>query len=492
MSLNAAIKFRFLYQQLTRKEKKNWLYKSLKTNENIIVNSLFAHIVNESSTNEQSDGYIINDTISNIIRNRKKKHEQTMNISSQLSEISPELIGHISSFLTQFDYIAFRCTNRSIYLGCNTSNALQKLDLCEISDYSNVDLKLFPKVKHLKVKLCKFDKLSHSNNLNELQSITLDATGTFTGIYSTGTFTGNIDSFMASTLINFESVTTLTCSGFSHFSDNFQQLLQKFPNLQYLYLHNHSINIIDVTQLFPNLKGLRLDGSHLDLNRALIHTYGHKLDYLFFAEYSQYKIDYDFSSITFNKLEQLQMIDPTMNSIDDILMSAKNLKQIRIAQTSDTTLTTKDTINAWTKLIASNLSLEYLETFSKDSKSMKYALKGIENGLFQTRNRKRHQITIQIATYVENVCAFEEDVVSNICKTIGWLEASKMTNFMIVLKSYKLSIKAHEYVMTELRNCSSKIRIYTYGQSLSVFVITNKGCKINGFEASWKINMIDF
>eukprot|EP01084_Bolivina_argentea_P130647 230625_1 len=132
MSLKTAINFRFLINQLTQTETHQFINELL--DPNIIITALFNHIL-EESTHKQFNGDHINDIISNIILSRKKKPKPTIPIQTiQLNQLPKRLIGVISSFITQKDYIHFSQNNRWIYLGCNTPNLLQELNLIKITN----------------------------------------------------------------------------------------------------------------------------------------------------------------------------------------------------------------------------------------------------------------------------------------------------------------------------------------------------------------------
>ncbi len=86
----------------------------------------------------------------NILRNNESDN-------IKLDSIPKSLIGVIASFLNQKNYINFSKCNRYIYLGCNTPNLMQELNLYEIN--ASVNLCLYPSIKHFKLNFNKVSKL---------------------------------------------------------------------------------------------------------------------------------------------------------------------------------------------------------------------------------------------------------------------------------------------------------------------------------------------
>eukprot|EP01083_Nonionella_stella_P159720 521359_1 len=133
MSLTKAIKFQYLFSQLTHEECVGFLSKLVDSHMNIIVRSLFHHFVkaNQNQINQLSS---FNESLSNIIQSRKEKPKAISPRNMKLSQLPRAIIGHTASFLGQWGYIDFSMSNRSIYLGCNSPNLLQALHLSDIAD----------------------------------------------------------------------------------------------------------------------------------------------------------------------------------------------------------------------------------------------------------------------------------------------------------------------------------------------------------------------
>eukprot|EP01084_Bolivina_argentea_P094621 170112_1 len=485
MSLTKAIKFQYLFNQLTQTEKHQFVDK-LSCDNDIIAKSLFYYIVN-ASLNQQCDSDTINNTISNIIRSRKKNPYSIQAQNVTINDLPQRLIGVISSFLTQQNYINFSYTNRFNYLGCNTPNLLQELNLIKYNNlnYSAINLQLFPSIQDLRIKLPKFnelfpsvDNVSHTV-MNELHTIEL---------HGDNKLDMNIDDFLT-TKCNFNNITLLALLHLGHYengnfsSNTFIKLLKAFPNTQYLYFRNVNVDIdnfdmnFNIKQLYPEIKGLKLNGNYDDFNRWLMHTYGSNLEYLFLSENDDF--DFNLQVINFHKLEQLRMIDPTIKTLNDILKTASNLKQIQIQLTHETTLTDKEKKEIMTKFIVSNKSLEYIKVLDR-SKSIQHSLEGIKDGLFRTKTWKRNAMTIKV--WIACDIEFEpKHLMKNVCKMISLLESSEIKDFRFILTFDKLNTNINT---EDLKSLSTNITMYKYNKKI---VINNKQCKINGHGKLWKI-----
>eukprot|EP01084_Bolivina_argentea_P113477 202222_1 len=131
MSLCKGIKCRHLSSQLTKTERKQFLNELSNGINNIINKALFEFCIKSSNNSSVNT---INNLLTKIIRSRKKKPKRITTENIKLDIIPRQLIGHISSFLYQYDYINFSKTNRFIFLGCNTPNLLQELNLISIQN----------------------------------------------------------------------------------------------------------------------------------------------------------------------------------------------------------------------------------------------------------------------------------------------------------------------------------------------------------------------
>eukprot|EP01083_Nonionella_stella_P099493 279750_1 len=147
MALCKAVQFRFLHAQLTKPERSQFLCTLQNINVDIIASALF-HCIMHGSPNNQPNSYAhyriststslqvhyfitdaveMNTLMSNIILSREKEKEQNKTVvgltdspNIKLDCMPKRLVGEISSFLSQSDYINLSKTNRFIYMGCNS------------------------------------------------------------------------------------------------------------------------------------------------------------------------------------------------------------------------------------------------------------------------------------------------------------------------------------------------------------------------------------
>ena len=141
MSLKDPIKFRYLLNQLTNEEMTTFLLLLVNKSRDVIIASLFGHFVDSPQEAKH-----FNDIISKIIRKRKPKSislDKPIN-KHKLDTIPSHLIGHTASYAEQQDYVNLSLVNRSVYLGCNSPNMLQEINLSvssiTCSHYSTIDL----------------------------------------------------------------------------------------------------------------------------------------------------------------------------------------------------------------------------------------------------------------------------------------------------------------------------------------------------------------
>eukprot|EP01083_Nonionella_stella_P143981 448584_1 len=148
-----------------------------------------------ASSNNQSDADEMNNIMSNIILSQKKEQKQNIAVFDdspiiKLDRIPKRLVGEISSFLSQSDYINLSKTNRFIFTGCNSPNQLQTLQLIKINNYSGINLELYSSVRQLSLNMSIFNQLmphiTRPSVLNQLESLLLS--GAFQSDYDIDMF----------------------------------------------------------------------------------------------------------------------------------------------------------------------------------------------------------------------------------------------------------------------------------------------------------------
>eukprot|EP01083_Nonionella_stella_P285395 971394_1 len=334
MSLTKAIKFQHLISQLTHEECVGFLSKLVDSHMNIIVRSLFHHFV-KANQNQINQLNSFNESLSNIIQSRKEKPKTISPRNMKLSQLPRAIIGHTASFLDQWDYLDFSMSNRCIYLGCNSPNLLYELNVEQITDYSSINLQSFTSVKTLHIDPSKAIEPQDSPIFNQITTLRLDANEQ----------RGWIEQFLNQKIIHHDTVTVLCCEQFGDVGDDldiktneFLKLLASFPNLNHIKMSNvflaDDITAQDIATVCPNIIGLGVNGGCGQLNNDLITLFARKLKYLSCTEIDETD-EMDFDTVSFDTLEELQMITPRNRSLNSIINSASNLKKIFIMSRSE-------------------------------------------------------------------------------------------------------------------------------------------------------------
>lgn len=165
MSLPDSVTFLILIEQLTAAERRNFIQNLLDTNIDLLTKALFSYFKpgNTHNVSKQNLNQNLNQEISQIIRNRKQKIAciKTKNID----QFTDALIGKIASYLSPKDYGYFSMTNRSIFVGCNNPNTLQKIKFCR----SIRHIIFFPVLHTLKTLF--LDSMSDFSNKHDLNKL---------------------------------------------------------------------------------------------------------------------------------------------------------------------------------------------------------------------------------------------------------------------------------------------------------------------------------
>ena len=268
MSLKDPIKFRLLIDQLTKQEEHQFFLQLLNESKNIIITSLFEHFVKNIGKTQH-----FNNMISTIIRKRKPNTEsqQVQDANNKLDTIPTSLIGYMASFLKQPEYIDLSKVNRSVYLGCNSPNMLQELDL-SVDLYDKFRWNLCPSIKSLIFPVPDFEDISIPKItpiFNRLEYLFLGANDEKT-----------MQQFMDNNFINFQNVTKLTCGSVDEriSASIFTKWLSQFPKLKHLKLYGSNIEF-DINTMSQILSGLTIlsliDMDHAKV-RDLVNRFGDK------------------------------------------------------------------------------------------------------------------------------------------------------------------------------------------------------------------------
>eukprot|EP01083_Nonionella_stella_P064102 166793_1 len=404
MSLTKVIRFRHLMSQLTHEERVRFLSKLLDSHDHlhILLESLF-RFMNLMSTNDVDS---FTKSLSDIIQSRTEKPIAISSTNIQLHQFPRAIIGHTASFLEQREYVAFNLSNRSIYLGCNLPNQLQKLDLLHFNRYQSIDVTSFPSAKTLAI-YPPIDFKATKRRPLEVTTLILDARKTI----------GWSHRFLNQNIVHCSGVTTLECVHFGSVEGTvcrmtrnvFLNLLTRFPNLRHLKLTGVSltsdITANDIASLCPNLIGLYVNGGGRRLYNDLITLFARKLKHLAFIQHTSYHT-FTFDRVSFGKLEELSIVNPDSASFDVVLKTASHLKKISLIDLDKRcgnfgSMFNTDIKKRITKMLV-QCPIQSMYFLVKSS-GVESIMKGIESGIgrvFKTRAQRQHRKEMRIRIHV--------------------------------------------------------------------------------------------
>merc|ERR1712228_191758 len=400
----------------------------------------------------------------------------------KLDCIPRQLIGATASFLQQKDYIHLSKTNRSVFLGCNTPNLMQELNLLKIADYSSIDLALYSSVKTLKLKFSKFNEMKFPENessvMNQLESITLDGENK-NDI--------DIDPFMINNQLNVQNVTRLELCNFGLplagrriDIDKLYRLLSKFPNIYDLSMYgvatNADVDSGKVCALCPGLTSLTLCLRPTNSTISLINAFGHQLRDIT-MDCALIEFDDDFSKVNFGNLNNLKIASPSSPIYNDILNTAVDLKSIKIIMLSGQNETNQLLIKCITTC-KSLQSIKFIDYRKFNDKSLESVLTEIEKGLFETKSLKRKQMRLKIKIKCDATFKLS-DFAFRFGNIIHWMRISVIKDFMLILHLSGLSNDVdRSQIRKELSTASTGTKVWSQS---NVFFVSNKNCNLSHF-----------
>eukprot|EP01083_Nonionella_stella_P259056 884813_1 len=479
MSVVKAIKFRQLIVQLTNEECLGFLSKLLNSHMDTIITSLFEHFVNQCKTNQIDELDTFNESLSDIIQSRKEKSKAVSVINIKLNQLPTALIGHTASFLDLWDYDVFSLSCRSVYLGCQSPNMLQELDLLNM-DHSSINIALFPSVKTLIIepeKAIEVHSWSFDSPIfNHVATVHLHAHHT----------QGWVERFLNQNILNWTTVTTLnlSCTRSEMDRNEFLNLLSKCPNLKRLGLNidDDTANLNDATakeiaKKCPKIVGLYLTNCDDQFCEELISLFGSKLKYVSLPLRSN---QFDFKKIAFDKLEEVEMTHCATQSLNAVLKAASSLKKISIGTSGWSNLDHDTNImldigNATMKLIAECPRLTYLR-LKVNHNEFGSMMKGIECGLLKIKRQRRLELKVHISIQSWSSDAKTDDFTLYVGRLVNALESSAIDDFMFIGECYRMN-----EIFKDLCNVSLHTQVI---QRKNKFIIANSNCKINGFRDS--------
>ena len=512
MLLTKAIRFRSLTEDLTPKERTEFINNVSSSNEPLIIKALFHHFIQESP-GIQKEVDSMNAQLSGIIETRERTSSQKTAFLFTLADVSNAIIGNIASYLTQNDYFRFSRTSRPLYLACNTPNMLREIRVRNV--HACTDLSLFLGAKKIILSVDQswgsnvFEKVMESiKDISELNTLTLLKSDPIDQIAI------NTLELYSSNNILVNKIEVLTMSGYSQyqwdsttFPKRLMKSLMKFKNVRFLdfsFPHEHQYGdaqLKAMAKAFSNLKGLRMNMDFSGITKYLLRTTGEYLEFLSIIEPNceEWEDNDEMKDVLkvvdFGNLKEFEWVSAITDApLGAILKTAKNLRKFRFA-------TEMDEVNAQVKaqdirnLLTKCPSLQYLgldliaSTPDDENEDYKVCdiLDAIDGGLFDTRNRKRDSLKIQIKGWVMGSEA--DECIRRLDQIISSLALSDVQDFMIMI-DFEEGVFTEEgrwehsrFVDPEMfRRRIAGVRVF---KRKNMMMITNDDCRICGYSESW-------
>eukprot|EP01083_Nonionella_stella_P090395 252551_1 len=481
MPLNQAIEFQHLISQLTDLERIQFLSTLIHSHVDTVLSSLFQHLVNPNQINKVNE---FNQSISAIIQSRKEKPKPLCMRNIKLQQFPRAIIGYTASFLNQWDYIHFSVSmrNRSIYLGCNTPNSLQELELrnARSVDYSHIRLNAFPSTITLGIDPIKANDLELFGEpvFPKVNTLRLNAHGGSSWVQD----------FLDMNIVNYDTVTRLECHEFGSEGPEMEldvllNLLKQFPNLKHLALDTVYLeepdtedDIATLCDLCPDIIGLHLNDICFEIN-DLIPRLSPKLKYLTLYDLRNLV---NLHTATFDELEEVCITMPTHQNVINVLKSSLHLKKICLMGLDF--FMNPEQIKDTMKNVMQCPHVTCMQ-FEIRHKNFICMMEGIDDGLYVIEAKQRKELKIEI--FILNSATNDgghttERFVLAVERVVKQLEMSAIKDFMFVFQ-FIGKYEQMKAVFRHLRDASSVSGSTETFELEDKFAIYNKNCRINGF-----------
>ena len=381
--------------------------------------------------------------VSQIIQERDSDEETKNAESTGITDLPSCLVGEIASNLAPMEYIGFSKTNRKIFVDSNTPNRLISIGLEQSDDYSGLRLHHYPQIEYFGFQLSRITELHQINGQifsgnNQIQRIDValdDAKDSDIGIWF------NEQSRCFSLLSTLRLNYFVQNEQYRLQPIQFMKLLDKFRNLQSLYLGNveivGAINENQLQTLCPLVSELYLVNSYPI--GPLLRSWGGNINILSFEPL--YTIDandedvYHIPDCHLSALKRLHFAFLNYNESVALLNISKNASEISLVPNLCSSQEVESLIN---RCIA-RPKLEYLRVVSVWSVDHLQPLcKVIECGLNDTKDLEREWLEIAIVCEVETVSIIQSnaDLPFTECITdiVKSFDDSKLKEWMFIVE----------------------------------------------------------
>mmetsp|Transcript_68794 Transcript_68794/g.109220 ORF Transcript_68794/g.109220 Transcript_68794/m.109220 type:complete len:511 (+) Transcript_68794:59-1591(+) len=499
-ALPDAIRFRALAKDLNSKEFEKYLKLLVSVcGRDELLRVLFADFA-KSANNEMVHKSI--DIIDELIKSRRKstRNSRTATTKQSIDQLLPSaVIGKISSYLQFTDNVSFSRANRDIYIGCNTPNKLQQLDLTHFDidtyDYCSIPpLIKYPDIKRLEISINKFKELKWPKPaagqfaFNQLEELSLDAEEDVDI---------DLENFRIDDIVNGAAIKRLKLvnfdSGAEMFAvDVFFGILRKFPNLEYLELMHAFTEEMTVNEkstlqrLLPKLKGVVFNGC--------TEQNAHHFLQMFASNLVSISLNLDtIPMVSFDAMQEVCLYEAAGSHIAAILRATSNLKRFRlcdIEHCDEAVLTSAEFVAVLKDVLCTQHALEYLDVDGYPLSYFNDVCNGVESGLYRARKtRKSQSLNVRIALRMETDALDQASLILLPLLRIANQMRSMTQDFIVQLEICK-GVKVKFDVDDWNRECDALQQYdlsmwkWNDGKTFCV-VLSNHQCKLSGKYASW-------
>eukprot|EP01083_Nonionella_stella_P110013 321588_1 len=438
MSLKQAVRFLNLSSQLNTEEKHSFLLKLVQDEPALLIESMFNHFKSESTDHALTVN--INNTISSILISREDSKEVKPENASKalhkptLDTMPPSLISKTASYLGQTEYAKLSQVCRQLFIGCHSPNSLQSIyfDAEGNNNHFPFNCALYSSVKSLHFDFSQYKyrlvQINHLSFLDQLEQITLS------GNYTPDQFCIDDLEYYLPVCKNVQKLEMEYWSKPMHVSNSqFKAILSKFPNVQYLELNSVcDVEFSVVQSLFPGLKGLDVSrGLDDDVAKYhhLVHHFGDQLECL-----SLDGIELNARGVHFGKVQELRLRHINTTSINNIIKTATNVKNINLSllSTAESGFLSNRHRDAVSNIFTSCSLLEYISIYDIDTETMLSLLRGVEMGLKQTKDRHRNDLKIRIEMRGYNPSPNPYTLYKSVAAIVKQITSSDIDNYMFI------------------------------------------------------------
>ena len=366
-------------------------------------------------------------------------------MDNSFDRMASSLIGHTASFLDQYSFSRLSVANRACYLGCQSPNTLQELDLFKMCNEcaSSMNLLAFSSVKCITLSPIDFT-----------QQFVIESLKKYFPRLNKLIFVGAINAeaiskFIQKSGIDFKNITNLTCHEIYGSDNTLSNLLSQFCNLKSLFL-SESCAPIDVQHLQGVLRNVTSLGLFHDAcpeyARGILASVASQLTYFYHGFDGV-----DMSQISFQSLKRL-LIDvynrDTLIKLIGLVPKAKQLEILDIAWGAEVDLIPTDTDGeAFEKVLSGCQKLKYLRIQFDNQTCVSMVMTAIENALLDDRQSDKESFKLRVQG------CDEKKIVKHIVKIVMLLKISKVKQFAVIVEDFadeQEAVKLQQQVGSEV------------------------------------------